>query len=163
MMPQEVMAAYVRGVLEEHDEWDSLHQLQILGWDGENIVNDTLVGIDPAVEPSDYPVLLPVMAAKQMEGRPQDIPYAYLLQFEGWAAVGPGLPPSQRTDRIEVAIAVCADVEGRVWMAEKRRDRPGEISEDFAGPGDTDKAGGGFTDTLRAMAARARCARTTLN
>ncbi len=110
-----------------------------------------------------YPAVLGSVAAQQLDAHPEGVPYAYLLQTEGWAAEGPGPPPSQRPDRVEVAVVVCVDVEGRMWQYEKRRDRPGEITERYTEPGAPIKAGGRQVDMLLSMAARARDARVRSN
>jgi len=156
--PEEVMAAYTRGVIEQHDQWDSLHQFMILGWDGQQVSCRVLAGIDPAVDPDQYPMMLAGLAGQHLEEHPGEPPYAYLLQIEGWAAEGPGPRPSLRPDRIEIAVAVCADIDGRLWACEKRRDRPGEIAEYFSASGEI-QVGGRFADTVRFLAAKARIRR----
>lgn len=150
--PKEVFAAATRKAIEDHTEWDSLHCFMTLHWDGEKLLPRTYAAIDPGIDPPDYPALMAGIASKELEKNPGDPAYAYLLQIEGFGVIAPAKDASEaereqfdrdrigrnfhsRPDAIESAYAYCADVHGRMWVAAKRRDRPGEISEDFYPPG----------------------------
>ena len=166
--PRSVFAAFTRKAIEAHDEWDSPHCFMTVHWDGESLACHTYVCVMPDIDPVDYPALMIKAAREQLEKDPDDPPYGYLLQIEGHGVKEPepgaseeererfnkarlGRTFHQLPDAIEVATAYCADIHGRLWVAAKRRDKPGEISENFYAPGNP-KIGGQMVKGLLAVA-----------
>lgn len=166
--PREAFAAITRKVIEDHDKWDSPHAFITLHWDGEKLTAGTFACIDPAINPPDYPALMCKLARARMDDHPGDPACGYLLQIEGWGVAEPekDAAPAEREqyerarisrtfhqmpDAVESVMAYCADIHGRLWAAAKRRDKPGEISENFYPPG-SGKIGGQMVRGLLAVA-----------
>lgn len=165
--PREVFAAAARKVIEDHDEWDSLHCFITLHWDGEKLRAGAFVAIDPGIDPAEYPALMVKAAAEQQQKHPEAPAYAYLLQIEAFGVTEPGPDAGEaereqydrdrigrtfhkRPDAEESVIVWCADVHGRVWAAAERRSEPGVIHEHFYAPGKT--PGGQMVRGLLAVA-----------
>jgi hypothetical protein len=145
------LAAITREIIERHDDWDSVHQFVTWHWDGERLAPGTVVIIDPAMDPLDYPRIMAKIVREQRDKGPEHPPYAFLLQIEAFGMTEPG-PDATEQERaafraarrgrtfhempeaIESCLAYCADVHGRLWTAGKRRDKDG-ITEAFYPPG----------------------------
>lgn len=163
---RETMAAVTRQLIENHDEWDSLHALITVyrdGPDGSAIRFGSMTMIDPRVDPADYPAVI--------EGRVADDaanmggPYALMLQAEAFMALSPkaDAPAEEkaqfdrdrenrtihaRPDADEVVSVWTMDVHGRVWSATKRRS-DSRVETHFFGPDAADRIGGKFVTALR--------------
>jgi len=155
--PRDAFAAAARKAIEEHDEWDAPHRFETLHWDGQELSCRTYACIMPDIAPRDYLRLMAKLAREEVEKHPDEPAYAYLLQIEAFGLAEPGPDASgaekeryraarigrtfhRHPERIETAIAWCADIHGRLWAAATRRGKDG-ISENFYPPG---KAPGGL-------------------
>jgi len=131
--------------LEAHTEWDSMHHL--LGWcavDGK-LFPGVMVGIDPGIDPPQYPLILRESLTKAMGERLADNtdapPLAALtLQIESYmiSADATGFTAEQLAaaderrvhelaDREEVCLVLTVDVAGRTWWMQKTRDVPDSV------------------------------------
>ena len=150
--PKEPFAAFTRKVIEDHDEWDSLHHFLTLFWSDGELHVGTWAAIDPGIDPPKYELLMRKIALQEFE-KEDEHAYAYLLQVEGHGVTAPGPGASldevaaferarrertfhQRPDAVEGAYAWCADIHGRMWSATKQRDKPGVIEEMYFPPGE---------------------------
>jgi hypothetical protein len=151
----EALATLTREVAEHHVEWDVLHALYVIHRDAAGIAARTIVGIDPAMPPDLYPVLIEAMVKERAaEDGP---PYALLLEMEMFGVLDlPEDAPAwqraqleadrvnrtlhQRADAVEAAWVHAADVHGRVWAACRERGKDG-VEEAVYEPG-SDKIGG---------------------
>lgn len=149
MTLDEEIAALTRKTIEDHSEWDALHALFIIHRDGDGIAVRTIVGIDPAMQPAMYPVLIEMMVKQRAEE--DGAPYALLLEIEAFGATAPkddapawekakfeadrerGTIP-EREDAVEAAWGWAVDVHGRTWTAVKRRGSD-EVEENTYAPG----------------------------
>lgn len=171
MPPDEVLAEWTLSVIKKHDEWDSLHMFMTGHWDGKNLHVGTMAAFDPSIDPSMYPQMMAAVAAERIAEEPDNLPCAYLLQFEGYSAQGPGpdateeerrsfeadtRPFADRPDSEETVMAICVATSGRMWTAVKSRSRPGVIEEAEYSPGDS-SAGGRFNSALTRIAENTAC------
>jgi hypothetical protein len=167
--PRDLFAAATRQVIEAHDEWDSPHSFQTLHWDGTQLACRTFACIMPDIDPPGYPALMAGIAAEQRVKHPDDPAYGYLLQIESFGLAEPreDAPEAERErfrrarltrtfhkqpDAIEMAVAWCADIHGRLWSAAKYRKPSGAIEEHFYPPHTPKRPGGRFIDGLLAVA-----------
>jgi hypothetical protein len=180
LVPGWLLAAETRKAVERHTRWDAPHHFATLHWDGKNLYEGTHVVIIPDVCPDDYPLMMATTAARRVAEHPADPPVAYLLQIEshGVTEPGPGATRAERAgfdaarrwrtfyqqpDAVEVCVAWCADTDGRLWAAEKRRDDPaGAIHQQMYTADDIERVGGQMIEALfmlgGASARRARAA-----
>jgi hypothetical protein len=174
--PRDVFAAAARLAIERHDEWDSPHAFETLHWDGVKLTTMTYACIMPDVDPPDYPKLMARLAREELEKRPDDPAYGYLVQAEGFKVVTPapgtreaeafdweqyhrdrlGRTFHKRPDAVETCTAWAADIHGRLWWAEKARGVEG-VREAFFGPDGTSsgqmrRMGGPWPEALLAVA-----------
>jgi hypothetical protein len=167
--PRDVFAATVRRALDMHDEWDSPHSFETLHWDGTTLRTMTYACIMTDIKPADYPAYMTALAKEELEKHPDDPAYGYLIQAEGYRVTEPGPEASaeereqfqrdrrernfhKRADAVETCSVWAADIHGRLWFAEKARDRDG-VRERFWRPGVSASAPGGpWIDALLAVA-----------
>jgi len=162
LVPRTVLANFTRAKVLMYDNWDGPHQFMSLHWEDGHLETGTLAFITPDVPAEQYPDMMRRVAADAEHNSP---PVAYLLRFEGWLdSIAVDASPEQRRafendprpirdrpSRVEVCMALCADVHGRLWHAQKRRDTGG-ITEMFVRPGSDVQAGGRFAQALLAVA-----------
>lgn len=173
LVPQRILADYTRDMLARfHTDWDSLHAFQVLRWDAaaRKISARLHSAIDTSIHPDAYPDMMAQMAFADHQEKPDEPPFAYLLQIEAFGVIAPlpGAPREQheafdaarhaRTfhqhpDRREGAFAYTADVWGRVWVASKYRDAPElPVEMEFHDPDDPVRLGGSMVRMLIAVA-----------
>lgn len=155
ILKREVLAAEARKLIEFHgDDWDSPHAIVTLHPDGEGSLRvGTWVSVDLAVAPRQLPGLIARTAAEALANSPEDPAYAFGFLMEGFGMVepSPNASPEERErferarvtrtfhehpDAVESATAWVADIHGRTWCCQRRRDT-GEMRESFHGPGGT--------------------------
>jgi len=163
--PRGPFAAVARKAVEDHDEWDSMHQFVTFGWDGGKLSAHTAVVIDPAIHPDDYPAMLRDQVARENAAHPGRPSYAFLLQIEAHGVTGPAgdatdaeraeFEAARRTRTFhrlpqarEICVAYLADVHGRLWTAGKERGREDRLEEHFYGVLAADRPGGQFIRAL---------------
>jgi hypothetical protein len=157
-----------RYIIDGHDEWDSMHQFLVLGWDGEELTVRTVAMIDPAIDPPEYPKLMFRMAAEDYQNHKYEAAYAFALQIEGHGVEMPAKDASEeekaafesdrlgrnfhsRPDAKEAVFVWLIDIHGRMWSVTKYRGREDEIEELFLPPG-SNKVGGQMVRALQAIA-----------
>ncbi len=162
---EEDLVALTRKMIEDHDEWDALHALLVIGPDSDDgTCVRAYFAIDPAIDPGEYPALIKAAARESAaKGAP---PYALLLQIE---AFGAALPPDaspedkaqfeadranraiyQRADAVEAVWAWTVDVHGRMWSASNNRGQD-RIEEHAYEPGDRVASGRMIAAMLNAL------------
>lgn len=138
IVPKEAFASYARSLVDGHADWD-----------GEHLSPGVWCCILPDVDPKDYPQWMIESAGRYHEEFPGNPAVGYMLMVESWGVYEPGPDTVAReqyerdrkartfhlrADRFEMVCAWCADVHGRLWSADKRRDT-GEVRERFQPPG----------------------------
>lgn len=116
-----VLARAAMELIEYHGgDWgEALFALTPLHWDGEKIIVRNWTAIHPEMDPAKYPHLILSTAQRTCDDFPDNPPYAYGLLVEVTAP-----PPDGRTS----ALALVADIHGRLWTARRYRDG-GETEE----------------------------------
>lgn len=164
------LAGLARGAVERHTEWDSPHVAEVIHRDGDSVRPTTVVVIDTALHPDQYPLVIRKLVAGCAERNGP--PYALLLQIEGHSVRLP--PPGtmsvaeedqltaarrdrtlhQRPDAVEIASAWVVDVTGRSWLAVKTRGEDGIGEYAFEAGDSANRIGGqmqrGLTSALAA-------------
>jgi len=131
-VPSETVAKFVRMTVEGYEHWDSPAMFAVMKRDGDKVVPHALAGL--AIQPEEYAM---AMHATTQQAREECEPYALVLQFEMWKAPDKSVqPPSEHPGRTEMAVAVCMDIDGRLWFAEYVRDEPDKVEEQFYLPQD---------------------------
>lgn len=181
---RKALAAFTRKLVEQHDEWDSLHTFVTLYQDGNSGVRvGTWAAISSDVDPRNYPAhmfgIVSREVAKTLAGGGVEIPCAFVLQIEAWSVVAPpdDADPIHRAildadrnarqlhtrpDAVENCESFCVDLDGHVWTARKRRDEPGEIKTRHYPPGDRETPVGTMMQALTSCAEGMRTVRATL-
>jgi hypothetical protein len=153
--PPAVLAGEARRAVADRSsggEWDQPATFAIWTWDGTRLLPRAAAVIDPAFNPDGYPELITSLASRDYAGHEHEPAYAYQLTHEGYGVTPPGPDASpaevllhkldsrtrgyqDRIDRIEVAMALIADVHGRLFTATVYRQLPGQIAEIRFRPG----------------------------
>jgi hypothetical protein len=171
LVPGWLLAAETRKAIERHTEWDGPAEFLTLHWDGQRLRGGLLCVIMPDISPDAYPLVMGAKTAELIAEDHDNRPCAYLLRVEAHGLAEPG-PDASRADRarftaarrwrtfhaqpgaVETCVAWCADTDGRLWTAAKRRDDPdAKISQRLYAPGDPVRLGGQLIDALRHLAA----------
>lgn len=152
----EAIAALVRKEAETHEDWDSLHSLQVIYRDGEDGIKvTTYAAIDPSFDPGFYPYIIEGITRET--AAKDGPPYALLLTIEAFGARAPkdDAPAEekaqferdrvnrtihQRPDAVEAVWAWAADVYGNMWAATKGRGS--DVVEEYAYEPGSPEAGG---------------------
>lgn len=167
--PSDEVEEFARGILAEHTEWDGLHYLLGFTWDDSKIGTPLIVGINPAVHPTQYPDVLPEVCAKFLskhgiehvaEGTPPVV--GFVLEFEAFGLTerGEDLTDEQRDalenrklhtleESVEQCVVIVALADGRSWWLSKNR---ADGAEKIYRPGDLDERGGNFQNMMTQLA-----------
>ena len=131
------IAAMARREAELHEDWDSLHSLQVIYRNADDTTRvTTYAAIDPAFDPGLYPVIIEGITRET--AAKDGPPYALLLKIEAFGARAPkdDAPAGEkeqferdrvnrtiheRPDAVEAVWAWAADVHGNMWAATKAR------------------------------------------
>lgn len=155
ILKREVMAAEARKLIEFHgDEWDQPHAIITLHPDGNGGLRaGAFAAVTLDVSPRMLPDLIASVAAEQLAEHPEDPAYALGFLMEGFGMTEPAKDATEeererfqraritrtfheQPGAVESATAWVADIHGRTWCCQRRRDS-GEIRETFHAPGGT--------------------------
>lgn len=146
--PQKVIAEFLCDQLLARTEWDAPHEFVSLVWDGSKLGYATMAMISTDVHPRDYPRHMARLGREAVLAWDPERPLiGFMLIVEAYEVVPPVEPTPEeaarldrdrrerrfheRLDSVEIAMAMCAGLDGRLWSATKRRPNPDDIAMEF--------------------------------